>query len=70
MRACVCVCVCVRDARMGVRTFSSIYMRENMCVYMHACIYILQYLPPQVLKLTSLALHPPPNIEKLPTPMH
>ena len=43
---------------------------------MHACMYILQYPPPhththhhhQVLILASLGM-PPPNIEKLPTPM-
>ena len=36
----------------------------HACVYVHFC-----NIPPQVLKLASLALPPPPNIEKLPTHM-
>ena len=58
-----CTCVC---------------MRVYMCVYLHACMYILLYPTPQVLKLASLASTPPPRPppkkkkkknEKLPTPM-
>ena len=48
-----------------------------MCfpMFIHACVHACVYVhfcntPPQVLKLASLALPPPPsNIEKLPTPM-
>ena len=36
----------------------------HACVYVHFC-----NIPPQVLKLASLAPPPPPNIEKLPTHM-
>ena len=45
-----------------------VFICTLMCVRMHACMYIFCNIPPQVLKLASLAL-PPPNIEKLSTHM-
>ena len=44
-------------------------MRSYMCVCMHACMYILQYPPPQSIDVGLSGYAPPTNIEKLPTPM-
>ena len=44
------------------------HMHIDVCA--HACVYVhFCNIPPQVLKLASLASLPPSNIEKLPTHM-
>ena len=49
----------------------------HTCMCMHACVYdylthvnMYFWQSPPVLKLAALGLPPPPNIEKLPTPMN
>ena len=67
---CAYICVCMhawKYEHLGACT--CVFICTLMCVRMHACMYIFCNIPPQVLKLASLAPPPPLNIEKLPTHM-
>ena len=67
IRVFVCVHTWVRD---HLAACTCVYMREYICVCMHACVYISQSPPPKkVLKMASLNLSPTPKIVQLPTPM-
>ena len=70
MHTYVCACMHAWEyEHLGACT--CVFICTLMCVRMHACMYIFCNIPPQVLKLASLA-SPPPNIEnikKLPTHM-
>ena len=63
MHACIHMCV---HACMGVWTFRSMYMCFHMYIDVcaHACVYVhFCNIPPQVLKLASLAPPPPPILK-------
>ena len=63
--ACMHTCVCIHEW-----VFISMYMSVHayMCMCMHMCVYVHFAILSPILKLASLALHPP-HIKKLPTPM-
>ena len=63
MHACIHVCL---HACIGLGTFSNMYICVYVCIYVCACVHVCTFCntPPQVLKVASLALHPPPLILK------
>ena len=63
MRAYACACIHLyMHACIGVRTFSSMYMRVHVCVFVH-------FAMPLSIEV-GLADFAPPHVELLPTPMH